>query len=178
MRMNLEIEAKAYVEDIGKIERILSEMGAHREGTCYQTDSYFNHPSRNFAQTDEALRIRISNSDTFLTYKGPKIDSFTKTREELEIHIDDPDISRLLLERLGFQFIAQVKKERTMYGYEDLHICLDDVEGLGTFIEVEIQEKDLEKGRSKALGFLKQLHLYRLETRSYLELLLEKMGNI
>jgi len=175
--MVLEIEAKAYVKDIGKIERILSEMGAHGEETCYQIDSYFNHPSRNFAQTDEALRIRISNSDTFLTYKGPKIDSFTKTREELEIHIDDPETSRLLLERLGFQFIAQVKKKRTIYGYEDLHICLDDVEGLGTFIEVEIQEKDLEKGRSKALRVLKQLHLYRLETRSYLELLLEKMGN-
>ncbi|MBU7031985.1 MAG: class IV adenylate cyclase [Theionarchaea archaeon] len=174
--MALEIEVKAYVEDILQLERTLCEMGAYHEATLYQVDSYFNHPSHNFAETDEALRIRTSNNNALLTYKGPKIDSCTITREELEIHIDDPDTSQLLLERLGFQFIARVKKKREVHTYENFHIYLDKVEGLGIFIEVEIQEKDLERGRSKIIRFLKELHLHRLERRSYLELLLEKNG--
>ena len=174
--MALEIEVKAYVEDILQVERTLCEMGAYHEETLYQVDSYFNHPSHDFTETDEALRIRISNNNALLTYKGPKIDSCTITREELEIHIDNPDTFLLILERLGFQFIAKVKKERHGYRYENLRIYLDKVEGLGTFIEVEIREKDLERGRSKIIRFLNELHLHRLETRSYLELLLEKNG--
>jgi adenylate cyclase class 2 len=172
--MNLEIEAKAYVKNAEKVKTILLKMGAHHEATYHQTDYYFDHPSRSFAQTDEAVRIRLSNNDAFLTYKGPKIDTLTKTREELEIRIQDPEISYTMLERLGFQFIAQVTKKREVYIYEDLHICVDEVDGLGHFVEVEIQKGDMETGRSKILAFLHRLKVDELENRSYLELLLEK----
>ena len=42
-------------------------------------------PCRDFAQTDEALRIRTVGDTSFVTYKGPKLDATTKTRRELEL---------------------------------------------------------------------------------------------
>lgn len=174
--MHLEIEAKAYVRNIKKIEKTLIEIGAQYQATYHQIDSYYNHPSRDFAKTDEAIRIRNTATESFLTYKGPKLDTLTKTREEVELSIDNPETGRTILERLGFRFITQVKKQRAVYTYEHFRICLDEVEDLGHFVEVEIQEEDVEKGKSKILDFLRELDMEELETRSYLELLLEKNG--
>ena len=49
-----------------------------------QVDTYFSHPARDFAATDEALRIRSIDQENFVTYKGPKLDATTKTRREID----------------------------------------------------------------------------------------------
>ena len=81
-----------------------------------QSDRYFAHPSRDFARTDEALRIRTVGASSFVTYKGPKIDVTTKTRRELELPLDpgDADGSQFaeLLTALGFTPVAVVRKQR------------------------------------------------------------------
>ena len=46
-------------------------------------DHYFNGHDRDFHQTDEAFRIRRMGEKNFLTYKGPKRDTDTKTRIEI-----------------------------------------------------------------------------------------------
>ncbi len=62
-----------------------------------EVDTYFQHPSRNFIQTDEALRVRrhltfsgertpqCAETEWLVTYKGPRLDRKTKTRKELEL---------------------------------------------------------------------------------------------
>ena len=75
---------------IARVERILLERGATLSKDCDQVDEYFNHPCRDFAVTDEALRLR-KDPDGKMTYKGPKLDRTTKTREEIEMDIDDLD---------------------------------------------------------------------------------------
>jgi len=65
-----------------------------------------------------------------------------------------------------------------MYELGEFIICLDDVAGLGTFVEVEARGVDtIEKARDGALALLEQLKLHRTERRSYLELLLEASGS-
>ncbi|MFQ5888201.1 MAG: class IV adenylate cyclase, partial [Candidatus Hydrothermarchaeales archaeon] len=54
----LEIEVKAYVKDFDKIENAIVRQGGRFEKEEIQKDTYFNHPLRDFAKTDEALRIR------------------------------------------------------------------------------------------------------------------------
>ena len=54
-----------------------------------RSDRYFAHPSRDFARTDEALRLRRIGEFNFITYKGPKLDATTKTRREIEIGLAD-----------------------------------------------------------------------------------------
>ena len=54
-----------------------------------QIDCYYAHPVRDFAASDEALRLRQVGENNYITYKGPKLDTTTKTRREIEISLPD-----------------------------------------------------------------------------------------
>ncbi len=141
-------------------------MGEHD-----QVDQYFNHPCRDFAETDEALRLRKDTKGR-ITYKGPKIDRFTKTREEIEMDIDDMDKMALILLRLGFRQVAKVSKKRKEYLLDGVTVSLDSVDGLGDFVELEVQGEDAEEGRSRIERLRDELGLVGSERRSYLEMIL------
>jgi len=163
----LEVEIKARIK-IEEIERKLSNMRARPLKEEYQRDIYFSHPCRDFRRKDEALRVRQTKDEYFLTYKGPKLDEETKTREEIEVKVEREIIS--LLERLDFAKIREVKKKRSFYQWDSIIVCLDKVEGLGEFLEIEGTSYS-EKG--KIFELLKKLGISRKELirRSYLEML-------
>ena len=173
--MTLEIEVKAYADNLAMVEERLKETGAVFISEGGEKDTYFNHPNRNFAATDEALRIRVADNFFFLTYKGRKIDAKSKTREEIEVALGDADSAKLLLMRLGFKPVAEVRKIRKRYKVGEFEICLDDVEGVGTFVEVETIGENMEELRDQALAILERLNLRKTERKSYLELLLENL---
>ena len=80
-----EVEQKYPVADVKAIEDRLSRLGASWHGTAEQVDRYFNHPSRDFAVTDEALRLRSTAAGVAITWKGPRLDATAKTRREIEL---------------------------------------------------------------------------------------------
>jgi adenylate cyclase class 2 len=175
--MSIEVEAKAYAANLSAIEKELIEKGAKFVTKVKQKDTYFNHPNRDFAETDEALRIREVDGKTFFTYKGPKMDSVTKTREEIEIQVEDPESSREFLLRLGFKEVRVVNKIRIKYRINDFVVCLDEVAGLGQFVELEASCDDQDQVnelRESILNILNSLGLTKTERKSYLELLFEK----
>ncbi|MEE8402200.1 MAG: class IV adenylate cyclase [Candidatus Hydrothermarchaeaceae archaeon] len=172
----LEIEAKARVENKEELEQRILRAGGKYGRTETQRDIYFAHPSQDFAETDEALRIRAVGDEYTLTYKGPKLDKLTKTREEIEIKLDDGAPMGDVLKRLGFTEVAPVTKTRSHYTLGDYLVALDDVDGLGHFIEIE---KHADSYRpEELLEVLKGLGIAesQMERKSYLELLLEKQG--
>ena len=138
-------------------------------------DLYFNSPLRDFKRSDEALRIRIKEEGARLTYKGPKIDSSTKSRLELTVRIDDARQMEEILGHLGFILSATVFKRRSKYSYKGVTLALDEVEGLGCFLEVEaLAEADIEEQRRKVVGIMRELGLDESIRSSYLELLEDK----
>jgi len=175
-RPMLEVEVKARVDDLEALKGKLEEMGFTSSGTEEHSDIYLNHPARDFASTDEALRLRSvkrgGKENLILTYKGPKVDASTKTREEVNVQVKGDALS--LLECNGFTSVMTVRKEREVYVKDDIEVCLDTVPELGTFVEVECQSHELEEARTRVLALAKALGLEDLERRSYLELLLEK----
>jgi len=168
----LEIEIKARVPSLEAIEARLREKGARYLGEEEQVDAYFNHPCRDFAATDEALRLRRARGRVILTYKGKKLDAVTKTREELSVGVDDYEAAKQILLRLGFVEVAQVKKLRRRYSLGDYLVELDSVANLGAFVEVE--KKGEAYSPEELVTFLASLGIGReaVERRSYLELLL------
>jgi adenylate cyclase class 2 len=176
--MSMEVEAKAYCDDLSKIEKMILELGGEFQEEVEQVDIYFNHPLRDFAQTDEALRIRRAEDKATFTYKGPKIDSQTKTREELKVQLSDGDAMREVLSKLGFLEVGTVKKVRKKYKLNEFKVCLDDVKGLGSFVELEVEvskddQDEVSRLRDIILKTMKEWGLEKVERRSYLELLLE-----
>lgn len=164
----LEVEIKA---PCGDIEGRLRGLGAGEAGTEDHEDVYFNSPWRDFRESDEALRVRRVNGRYRLTYKGPRIDTETKTREEIEIPTK-PEIIEIL-RNLGFRDAATVRKKRRIYKLGDITVNLDQVENLGKFIEIEsknYQEKEKLFKTLERLGISRE----NSTTRSYLELLEDK----
>lgn len=170
----LEIEVKCPVDDLDAIEGKLKAVGAEFEGTLAQSDLYLSHPCRDFGKTDEALRLRTENGRSVLFYKGPKLDRTTKTREELSSPVPEPGPLLLILERIGFRRVMAVEKVRRVYRLDGVEVSLDRVARLGGFVELEVQDLELEKGREMLEATMRRLGLERTERSSYLELLLKK----
>lgn len=174
----VEAEVKAPLDDGDAFRGRLIEQGASPAGSVRQVDRYFDHPTRDFGETDEALRVREQSGAIRLTYKGPRLDQATKSRTEFDVGVDDGERVADLLEALGFEHVATVIKDREIFSLADVTITLDEVEGLGTYAELEkiVAEEGLDKAREQLLALADDLELDELERRSYLELLLEKDG--
>lgn len=178
----LEVEAKYQLTDQARIESRLRDWGAVVVSDHVEVDHYLNAPDRDFARTDEAFRLRRIDDRSFLTYKGPRKDSISKTRTEVEVQCEPGAASAeaflKLLGYLGYGLTAVVRKRRRIYEWKrdhfTIHACIDDVERVGKFIELEIvvPERELEAARTTVFTIAADLGLAQSETRSYLEQLL------
>lgn len=166
----LEIEIKAYCDDPAEVERRLAALGAQYLKERIERDLYFSHPTRNFRETDEALRLRLAEGTSFCTYKGPKIGTAAKTREEFEIKVGDFETAREILLRLGFIEAGRVEKRRRIFSLGPIEICIDRVDGLGDFVELETHGSERERLEKELFDLASRLGLERFERRSYLEL--------
>ena len=177
-----EVELKFPLVDAEPVVRRLSLLGAEPGAPQEQIDLYFNHPARDFEQTDEALRLRSVGDRNIVTYKGPVVDSQTKTRREIEISLEGGDAAARfaeILQLMGFRPVREVRKRRQPYQCtwqgRSFEIALDEVAKLGRFVEIETLAD--EAGRTAAveviLSFASQFQLGNPEKRSYLCLLLE-----
>lgn len=181
--MQYEVEQKYRVVDMAAFETALVAHGATISEPHPEADVYYAHPLRDFATTDEALRIRHKGTSYFITYKGPKIDKTTKTRRELELPLttthDTAASWHELLELLGFTPVAEVRKQRRMakvaWQGQTVEATLDNVERVGTYAELELITDDagLDAARACIASLAESLGLIQSERRSYLELLLE-----
>ena len=170
----LEVEIKAYCHDLPDIASKIISIGGIKIEEREEVDAYFNHPSRDFKDTDEALRIRVTDRGRILTYKGPRIGTRSKTRFEEEVNIDSAESMMLILKKLGFVQAGEVIKNRTLYRVEDIEICLDRVQGVGNFVELEKKDTDKDRAEKKLFQFAEKLGLEKFEQRSYLELKMQK----
>jgi adenylate cyclase, class 2 len=187
--MTFEVEVKYRAVDHGQLVRRLVELGAVSTGAVDQEDIYLSHPSRDFAQTHEAFRIRRIGEANRITYKGPRRLGPTKTREEIEIPVaaGADQFGRLLrlFENLGFRPVAAIRKQRQpfllTFEEHELEVALDVAEGLGTFAEIEAfapVEADLPRAQAAVLALAGSLGLSEVEPRSYLRMFLENQGKI
>lgn len=177
----IEVEVKAKINSFDEMRERLDAIGAIKTKTERQEDRYFNGPVKDFAQTDEALRIRETISEEkhnlFITYKGPKIDAKSKTREEVEMEIEDGNKCSKILENLGFREVRTIIKDREYYRYENFEISLDNVHGLNPYMEIEINlddDSDYTKAQESIFELFERLRITDgFERTSYLELLEE-----
>jgi adenylate cyclase class 2 len=171
----LEVEIKARVGNTKAIRERLLLRHASPSGRVHERDVYYNAPDRDFAATDEALRLRYTDQGCLLTYKGPKVKDYRlKAREELNTGVEAGPVVETILVRLGYRRVAEVEKWREYFDYRGASVSLDEVKGLGDFIEIEASPRQTDpeafvREIAQELGVEEEPIL-----ESYLELLLEK----
>ena len=194
----LEVEIKVKITDPQSIRAKFEENNGIYKISFIHEDTYFNMPQglRDFRKTDEALRIRksiesnnnihqqVRKTNYFITYKGKRIDKTTKTRNELEVKLEDGEQLKEILRILGFKEIFTVKKERDMYEFDFkgqlIEALIDYIPLLKEyFIEVEIVSEtadELDKSREILFEFLSLFNIEKGDSirKSYLELIADR----
>lgn len=92
-----------------------------------------------------------------------KVEGQTKlASSEYEFTVDDGNIARQMLVALGWREVVTVDKVRLESKTEDYIICIDDVAGLGLFIELEVlaeDDADVNTVQEQMHRFLKSLNI-------------------
>ena len=125
----INIEIKARCADPSFIRNYLLTHHAELRGTDHQTDTYFNVPNGR-------LKLRegvIENNLIFYERNdqaGPKQSNFRLVKVE-----DATGLKASLIAALGQKVV--VKKQREIWYIDNVKFHIDEVPGLGSFIEIE-----------------------------------------
>ncbi|MCD6323932.1 MAG: class IV adenylate cyclase [Desulfurococcales archaeon] len=184
MRTVLEYEVKIPVDDLTPIKEKLVATGWELLEEVVEVDRYVDMRGCVNVPEDTAFRVRkkISSSGAVkgeVTYKGPRLEGDVKAREEINVEVKDPDALAEAFLRLGFR-VYTLKKVRQVYSKEKhpAKIYVDEVDGLGKFVEVEVMDPgSLEKFREVLNEVKEELGLQgRPEViKPYLDMYLEEM---
>lgn len=157
--MKYETEVKAKVKDFGALMTKLDKLGCVLSEPIFQNDFVFNQKGidlKDHNHNTPVLRIREQNGKTIFTVKKDRSGELDCVEKEIEI--SDRNTLREIIELLGFEQTVEVQKKRREGRYNNYQICLDEVEGLGNFIEVEkMSNEDGEKVQKELFGFLRKL---------------------
>ncbi|MFA6097462.1 MAG: class IV adenylate cyclase [Candidatus Paceibacterota bacterium] len=170
-----EIEIKLKVENLGELAKKLSERGYELSDPIQQHDIVYSlkdKPQRiEYAKEgDISIRIRRSGGKAELNLKQQQSNEMDNL--EYETEVKDPEAMHQILLKLGYVPEVEVKKIRRKGKLGPYEICLDEVERLGTFVELEKlapDNTDPEEIREELFRELEKLGLSRKdeETRGY-----------
>ncbi len=129
MSQHLNIEIKARCSDPDFIRQYLLNHAASFKGTDHQTDTYFNVPNGR-------LKLREGNIENNLIFyersnqAGPKHSDFNLVKIP-----DAAGLKEVLRKSNGIKVV--VEKKREIYYINNVKFHIDEVPGLGHFMEIE-----------------------------------------
>jgi len=126
--LNIEIKAKFVKND--EINGQIQSLGFYFDGIYDQVDTYFN---TNFGRLK--LRQQSPGSDCLIFYDRENKNLPKESRYQITDVINAEDIIQLLRHALGI--LVVVKKKREFWLWKNVRVFFDDVEHLGSFIELE-----------------------------------------
>ena len=156
-----EIEVKAQLKNRNQLIERLASFGCALSSPITQKDRIFIPAGSVFPPVEpgvNVLRIREQDGAYIFTLKLPMKNQLDCI--ERESGIDNPDEMVEIFKLLGFQEVSHVRKIRQKTKYQNLEICLDSVEELGDFVEVEKMtdaSEDAERVQSELFEFLETL---------------------
>lgn len=110
-------------------------------------DAYLTHPGVPLLAPSEtmslvgALRIRATSKAKKLTAKRDifNADGAWSHSDEVEFEVADDAAARAFFALLGFQPLLDIRMEKTVFAGGGFEVVLEEVEGLGLFLEIEEQ---------------------------------------
>ncbi|MFA7302722.1 MAG: class IV adenylate cyclase [Candidatus Paceibacterota bacterium] len=133
-----EIEIKAILKDRAGVMARLAELDCVFSDPVHQEDRLYVEQVGTieaFLTNKVFLRVRVNNGcEVIFTAKTRKGDLVAMERE---VKVASREQMEQILLLMGFQRFNVVRKVRQTTHYNGCEICIDEVEGLGSFIEME-----------------------------------------
>lgn len=121
------------------VDKILMQQNADFKGTDHQVDTYFNVVSGR-------LKLREGNIENSLIYYERKNTVGPKTSNVILYKLNpDRNLKEILVKSLGV--LTVVDKKRKIYFVDNVKFHLDEVIGLGNFVEIEAIDKENSIGK-------------------------------
>ncbi len=183
---NIEVEIQVFIKNPEIIEDRLKEVGRFVK-ISNQIDKYYVLPHRDFFSKNipnEYLRIRHQEDESHLNYSFLRFDNngWLRATDEYETLIDKPEVVEEIFERINLILKVTVKKRRKYFNCGNFEVTLDNIEGLGDFMEVEAKKDfgGIDKTRKACQDFLRDLNVeYRVEKEmGYPRMLYEKLNKV
>jgi adenylate cyclase class 2 len=151
----LNVEIKTVCRNAEFIRKWLIDNKAEFRGTDHQTDTYFN-------TINGRLKLREGNIENNLIFyerqdqEGPKNSNFSLVKIS-----DAKGLKEILSRSLGVKIIVQKKRE--IYFIDNVKFHIDEVPGLGCFVEIEAgnvhADISEEKLRQQCDHYLKEFEI-------------------
>ncbi len=168
--MNRNVEIKARVDNLTPIRDRVRNLADKGPVILEQKDTFFVCPHgrlklRQLTGAPEAELIYYERPDR----KGPKESHYIVHRTR-----NGDDLHRVLAQSLGVQGVVCKRRELFLVGQTRVH--LDEVEGLGSFVELEVvlqPDQSPSEGTVVATALMERLGITsgQLVDRAYLDLL-------
>ncbi|MHC4441122.1 MAG: class IV adenylate cyclase [Planctomycetota bacterium] len=154
--MNANIEIKAKVRDLARLKELADGLSETPVQLITQEDIFFHTPKGRLKlrvfSPDHGELIYYERDDRF----GPKQSNYSITK------VGDPaGLKDLLASALGVQGVVSKKRHLYLVGQTRIHI--DEVEGLGYFVELEVVLKPgqaVEEGTHIVEELMKKLAIH------------------
>ena len=131
------IEIKARIESVESLERVVAPLATHGPTLIDQDDTFFRCETGRLK-----LRAFSAEAGELIYYRRPD-DAGPKTSFYLRSPTSAPDVLRESL-ALAYGEAGRVRKQRRLYLIGRTRVHLDRIEGLGTFLELEVVLGDAE----------------------------------
>ena len=139
MHINVEFKAHCYQPD--RIREVLEREGAEYRGRDHQIDVYFN-------VQNGRLKLRKGNIENSLIAYERKDYAGTKQSNVHLVRLEPgTNLEQVLTTALGIKVV--VDKKRDIYLIDNVKFHVDEVEGLGSFMEVEAIDSEGTIGRQR-----------------------------
>lgn len=137
----LNVEIKATCSNPSQVRSVLEEQGADFKGTDHQVDTYFNVP-------DGRLKLRRGSIEQNLIFYRRANSKTPKASDINLVPANHPDqLHNLLDNALSTKVV--VDKKREIYFIDNVKFHIDEVQDLGTFVEIEAIDQDGFIGEKK-----------------------------
>jgi adenylate cyclase class 2 len=141
--MALNIEIKARCKNPASIKKILQSRNADFKGVDHQVDTYFKVPNGR-------MKFREGNiENSLIHYDRPNRAEPKKSNYILYYPHPDSSLKQLLARANGV--LGIVDKLRSIYFLDNVKFHVDEVKGLGGFMEIEAIDSDGSIGEEKLL---------------------------
>ena len=139
----LEREVKLRFESVDAARNAVLAAGATPLlGRRLQEDALLDTPACGLRDRGCALRIRMENGKSRITFKGPIQSSPMKLRDEFETIVGDGVLLLRIFEELGYQVWFRYEKYREEFSHEDVTVAVDETP-VGVFVEIEGSESGI-----------------------------------
>lgn len=174
----IEIEVRARIKSMEEIKNILVNKGAKFKDSETQKDYYFKLKGKEKEPQQKGsfiIRLRQSKNN-FMTYK--ELTSEEGAWIEHEVEIKDIENMKNILEKMGYTNVLTINKTRTKGIFNQFNLCIDNINELGHYIEIELCNEDTKEAKQKIISLLKEIGIDQkdIEERGYARILFERQG--